>query len=114
MSRGSLNDFDGAMILLTYERCTSEERPTCKSDEEFDTWMKTKVLSLAHNDQKFMIDEFGDAAFKTELKMDIMIIDSQEPLLHEVKMKTTKVTTSDSYLGSFVSPETNYIVSPKL
>ena len=40
---------EGNNLVITYERCNPKERYSCKSDEEFKTWVQNKIFVMFHN-----------------------------------------------------------------
>ena len=46
-----------------FEKCDSEKRKTCKSDEEVIEWMKDKYMIIAYDKQVFHSRKFGVEKF---------------------------------------------------
>ena len=53
MLKGNYESIEGSTLLITLDRCQPEDRSTCKSDEEFDEWIKDRMMYLIQSTQEF-------------------------------------------------------------
>lgn len=72
---GNWNTQTAQVLEFYFERCDSDERPSCKPDVEVKEWMKDKYLLLGYNRQLFQNDKFDDNRFQRISFLDWLPLD---------------------------------------
>ena len=46
---GNTDSFNSTALIVEYHRCDATKRTSCKNDEEFKTWVKSKFIVVLQN-----------------------------------------------------------------
>jgi hypothetical protein len=84
---GNWNTESAKVLEFYFEKCDSEKRETCKSEEEVQEWMKDKYLILAYNRQLFMTDKFGEKRFKKNSYLDWLPVDIETNIMNRYNIQ---------------------------
>jgi len=84
---GNWNTETAKVLEFYFEKCDSEKRETCKSEEEVQEWMKDKYLILAYNRQLFMTDKFGEKRFKKNSYLDWLPVDIETKIMNRYNIQ---------------------------
>jgi len=84
---GNWNTETAKVLEFYFEKCDSEKRETCKSEEEVQEWMKDKYLILAYNRQLFMTDKFGEKRFKKNSYLDWLPVDIETNIMNRYNIQ---------------------------
>ena len=66
---GNFNTYKTRNLRIIFEKCDPEIRDDCKSDEEIDDWMFSKVIIVIENKKHFKSNKFESERIYKQSKL---------------------------------------------